>query len=150
MTIDDDAQRDSDDMPESGLFSQLPRTRPGVRSPRRAGEGSKRSKQKAASSKAGSAPAPAALRAAQAAASAREAAADPLDPPATGQERPRRATPPPRRPAPEPEPEQRSLGPGSLEDLAWAGVAVTAEAATLGVRLLGRAVDAAKRATERS
>jgi hypothetical protein len=151
MTIDDDAQRDSDDVPERGLFSQLPRSRPGVRSPRRAGEGSERGKQKAASSKASGAPAPAALRAAQAAAGAREAAgAGPLDPPATGQERPRHATPPPRRPAPEPEPEQRSLGPGSLEDLAWAGVAVTAEAATLGVRLLGRAVDAAKRATERS
>ena len=85
----------------------------------------------------------------------REAAGfDPLDPagaaesePATGAQPPPR----PRREQPEPEPEEnRSLSPAGLEDLAWAGVAVTAEAATLGVRLLGRAVDAAKRATERS
>jgi hypothetical protein len=36
-----------------------------------------------------------------------------------------------------------------LEDLAWAGIAVTAEAATLGVRLFSRAIDAARKAAER-
>ncbi len=40
-------------------------------------------------------------------------------------------------------------GGAGLEDLAWAGIAVTAEAATLGVRLLSRAIDAARKATER-
>jgi len=41
------------------------------------------------------------------------------------------------------------VGPAGLEDLAWAGIAVTAEAATLGVRLVGRAFDAARRAADR-
>ena len=38
---------------------------------------------------------------------------------------------------------------GDIEELAWAGIAVTAEAATLGVRLVSRAIDAARRAAER-
>jgi hypothetical protein len=38
---------------------------------------------------------------------------------------------------------------GGLEDLAWAGIAVAAEAATLGVRLAGRAFEAARDAVER-
>jgi hypothetical protein len=36
-----------------------------------------------------------------------------------------------------------------IEDLAWAGVAVAAEAATLGLRLAGRAIDAVRGPTER-
>jgi len=89
------------------------------------------------------------MRADEAAASARDAAgADPLEAPSEqkpGPELP--SSQPPRR---DPDEEShRSLSPAGLEDLAWAGVAVTAEAATLGVRLLGRAVEAARRATER-
>jgi hypothetical protein len=38
---------------------------------------------------------------------------------------------------------------GGVEDLAWAGVAVAAEAATLGVRLAGRAFEAMRDAVER-
>jgi hypothetical protein len=34
---------------------------------------------------------------------------------------------------------------GGVEDLAWAGIAVAAEAATLGIRLLSRAMDAVRR-----
>jgi hypothetical protein len=149
MTSDEEPQREPEaaaDGGEKDLFSKLPRTRPGVRSPRRAG-----SKQAANSTRNATAAQPAALRAAAAADEAREATAafDPLEPPAAAAEE-----------APETEPaaaeadaerdEHRSLSPAGLEDLAWAGVAVTAEAATLGVRLLGRAVEAAKRATERS
>jgi hypothetical protein len=38
---------------------------------------------------------------------------------------------------------------GSVEDLAWAGIAVAAEAATLGVRLLSRAVEAVRKPPDR-
>ena len=38
---------------------------------------------------------------------------------------------------------------GGIEDLAWAGVAVAAEAATLGVRLLSRAVEAVRKPADR-
>ena len=119
-----------------GLFSQLPRTRPGVRSPR-ALLGPAR------------APLSRIRQSAQAAAKA-----------AQSLRRRRLAEPAPRlrpllrrlMPPPEPEPEPQAgdrRGPAGLEDLAWAGIAVTAEAATLGVRLLGRAFDAARRAAER-
>jgi ribosomal protein L13E len=72
------------------------------------------------------------------------------DPPRSTPPRPKptaarpKATAPPRA---QPE-EQEGEGAG-LEELAWAGIAVTAEAATLGVRLVTRALDAARRATER-
>ena len=36
-----------------------------------------------------------------------------------------------------------------LDDLAWAGVTIAAEAATAGVRLLNRALEAAREAVER-
>jgi hypothetical protein len=115
---------------DPGLFGKLPRSRPGQRSPRRA----------AASTRA---EAPAATREPE---------------PEPGPQRP----PPPRpraaaeqtrdagsehAPAPAPEPPEE--GGAGLEELAWAGIAVTAEAATLGVRLVSRAIDAARRATER-
>ncbi len=38
---------------------------------------------------------------------------------------------------------------GGVEDLAWAGIAVAAEAATLGVRLLSRAVEAVRKPPDR-
>ena len=38
---------------------------------------------------------------------------------------------------------------GGVEDLAWAGIAVAAEAATLGVRLLSRAVEAVRKPADR-
>jgi hypothetical protein len=57
-------------------------------------------------------------------------------------------TPPPVARSEAPEPEARAGG-GSVEDLAWTGIAVAAEAATLGVRLLTRAVDAVHRPADR-
>jgi hypothetical protein len=76
-----------------------------------------------------------------------------------GQPKPsvRRATPTPpsaRPPAPSPgaEPETPPAAGtehGGVEDLAWAGIAVAAEAATLGVRLLSRAVEAVRKPPDR-
>jgi hypothetical protein len=154
MTSDDAPEHDPSSSPqggESGLFSQLPHSRPGVRSPRRKGGDTGR---QASSGKQPAGSQPAAIRAAEAAARARIAVGeDPLDPPSARRRKQPSPSPSEQRPhetQTPPSQEQQSLGPGSLEDLAWAGVAVTAEAATLGIRLLGRAVDAAKRATERS
>jgi hypothetical protein len=111
-----DANGDPDD---TGLFGKLPRSRPGMRSPRRAGGGEVRT-------------------------AAAKTEAKPKPKPA------RPATPPRVRAeeadARESDPEERGAG---LEELAWAGIAVTAEAATLGVRLMSRALDAARRAAER-
>jgi hypothetical protein len=53
-------------------------------------------------------------------------------------------------PAPGPEtPPATRTEHGGVEDLAWAGVAVAAEAATLGVRLLSRAVEAVRKPADR-
>jgi hypothetical protein len=61
------------------------------------------------------------------------------------------------RPAPEAKTAPRDAGPapadepgGGLEDIAWAGVAAAAEAATLGVRLASRAIEALRGNSERS
>lgn len=55
--------------------------------------------------------------------------------------KPMRPEPPPAR-APAAEPEAPEAESGGLDDLAWAGVAAIAEAATLGVRLANRALGA--------
>jgi hypothetical protein len=41
-------------------------------------------------------------------------------------------------------------GSGGLEDLAWAGIAAAAEAATIGVRLASRAMEAVRDAGKRT
>jgi hypothetical protein len=53
------------------------------------------------------------------------------------------ATAEPAQPEPEGEPA------GGIEDVAWAGVAAAAEAATIGVRLANRALEAMRDAVER-
>jgi hypothetical protein len=114
---------------DPGLFGKLPRARPGARSPRRA---------------AGSDPT--AAKPANPGSAAR-----PRTPPRPKPRRPAKPPPQaPKRPPPPPPPasEEGEQGAG-LEDLAWAGIAVTAEAATLGVRLMSRAIDTARRAAER-
>jgi hypothetical protein len=60
--------------------------------------------------------------------------------------RERPAPKPPREPAPQPEEPQ---GGGGLEDIAWAGVAAAAEAATIGVRLASRAIEALRGTAEK-
>jgi len=109
---------------EKGVFGNLPSGRPGVRSPRR-GVG----RDKAASS--------GARAAGQQPASEQE----PKPPPA------RPTSPPPPRAEPV-EPEPGAAQSGGVEDLAWAGITVAAEAATLGVRLLGRAVEAVRKPSD--
>ncbi len=114
------------------MFGNLPGNRPGVRSPRRRGAG----------------PASATGTAAKAAGDQSRSSAQkpevpqpPRDPAARPPGRSERAesrTPPP-----------AEAEHGGVEDLAWAGVAVAAEAATLGVRLLSRAVEAVRRPADR-
>ena len=58
------------------------------------------------------------------------------------------------RPAPPPKPARAGAGAGGpqgggLEDIAWAGVAAAAEAATIGVRLASRAIEALRGSSER-
>lgn len=93
--------------PQAGVLGNLPRSRPAVRSPRRA-----------------EAPDPAA-DAARAAAESR-----------------------PPRPEPAPEAEAGSQ-PGEVEALARTGIAVATGAATLGLRIAGRAAAAVRDAVER-
>lgn len=117
---------------QGSVFGNLPGNRPGVRSPRRRGTG----------------PASATGAAAKGAG----------DQPRSSAQKPE-VPQPPRYPAgrsPESsETAQRRTSPpaeaehGGVEDLAWAGVAVAAEAATLGVRLLSRAVEAVRRPSDR-
>jgi hypothetical protein len=119
--------------PESGdrgVFGNLPSERPGVRSPRRGeGKGSKPKAKAASASRAKATPG-----AAKPASKAPPKAAPKAPPP------PRPAPPPPRAP----EAEEPASGRGSVEEVAWAGITVAAEAATLGVRLFSRALEAVR------
>ena len=109
---------------EPGVFGKLPRTRPGVRSSLRAGESAEA-----------------------------ERSPEPTPEPEARRETAQAQSPPPpprREPEPEPEPEPAAEGQGGgLEDLAWAGITVAAEAATLGVRIASRALEAVREAVER-
>jgi hypothetical protein len=106
---------------DRGVFGNLPSERPGVRSPRRAG--TKGTEGKAASAK-GSRTTPAAKTPKPFAS-------------------PRPKTPPPAS-TPEPDAPEAGSGRGSVEEVAWAGITVAAEAATLGVRLFSRALEAVR------
>jgi hypothetical protein len=122
----------ADEAEQGGVFGKLPDSRPGTRSPRRD-----------RGAKAGRKPAP-----------AKAAAATTKRKPA-GSPRARPAAKPPRReqPAAEREPvgAERPEGEegGGLDDLAWAGIAAVAEAATLGVRLANRALGALRDGVDR-
>jgi hypothetical protein len=124
------------------IFGKLPNERPGVRSPRRRAESKKAERQ------------PSKAKASSPRASRAQRVARPRAP------RPERATPGPSTPPPSsraasrpsssPEPQGRFESGGSgIQDVAWAGITVAAEAATLGVRLLGRAVEAVRKPVER-
>jgi hypothetical protein len=123
-TLADEAPDTKPSENPNGVFGNLPGTRPGARSPRRRaqdGDG------------AGDAPA------------APERRAAPPPPPPTEPDPPlgtEREGPVPTGPA---------AGPKitSVEDLAWAGIAVAAEAATIGVRFASRAVEAARKSVDR-
>jgi hypothetical protein len=116
---------------DPGIFGNLPSSRPGARSPRRS----------------------------RGDAAAGKSAKSRAEPKASGQAPPSRAGAkrPQARPRPsKPEPAERAEpaapadeGQTGIEDLAWAGVAAAAEAATLGVRLATRALETVRRAAER-
>ena len=107
-----DGPPDDNEAPQGGVFGKLPDSRPGTRSPQR---------------DAGTKGKPSQQRTPKVAAPER----DPQ--PATA---PRAQEPRPR------QPEAQGEQGGGLDDLAWAGVAALAEAATLGVRLANRALGA--------
>ncbi|HEX2468910.1 MAG TPA: hypothetical protein VHJ54_11950 [Solirubrobacterales bacterium] len=118
-----DPSGSEDSAPEtSGVFGNLPRSRPGTRSPRR-DEGHRSSAPRTAAT-----PEPASDPASEQriAGEQAEGAPEPHAPAAEGGQS------------------------GGLEDLAWAGIAVAAEAATIGVRLASRAMEAVKDAGKRS
>ena len=112
-----------DEQPE-GVFGNLPRTRPGARSPRRDAQQAARA---GSGAQAGPGPDPAASK-----------VPDPTgartvpDPPAAGQA-----------------PGSTGEEGGGIEDVAWAGVAAAAEAATIGVRLATKALEAMRDAVDR-
>jgi hypothetical protein len=106
---------------QDGIFGKLPESRPGMRSPRRRSTGARTTPKKSSSP--------------QKAPPARSVSATARTPAAA------------RTPEPPPAPPAQDPG-GGLEDLAWAGVAAAAEAATIGVRLASRAMEALRGSTE--
>ena len=125
---EDDAQAKGA-QPQGGVFGNLPESRPGTRSPRR--DRGKRGPAKPSAAKAKAAK-PKATRPKP------EPRAAPKSPPEPAEAEPRRR--------PQPVAEER----GGLEEIAWAGVAAAAEAATLGVKLANRALEALRGNSERS
>ncbi len=123
---------------QGGIFGKLPDSRPGTRSPRRASAAKTEAKAKPASkAKAGAKPR---AKAKPRAAPKRQPAATPKTTPPRG--------PAPSRP-PDPDRPLAEQTPGGLGDIAWAGIAVAAEAATIGVRLASRAIEAVRGNPER-
>jgi hypothetical protein len=119
---------------ERGVFGNLPAARPGVRSPRR--EGEKRGSAKGA----GRTKAAAAKRAARSGAARTASPRTPPSPP------PRERTGGAQASHARSSSAQDEAGAARnrIEDVAWAGVTVAAEAATLGVRLLSRGLEAVR------
>jgi hypothetical protein len=107
---------------DRGVFGNLPSERPGVRSPRR-GAGKQ------------DAPKDTARKSAKASPRAKKPAPPPPPPP---------REPPPPPIAPQPQPPDPGSARGGVEEVAWAGITVAAEAATLGVRLVSRALEAVR------
>ena len=103
-----------------GVFGNLPGTRPGARSPRRKTGADASQQQDTAAERTGPPPPP----------------TPPQPPPGAERETPVVA--------------ESEAGPriSNVEDLAWAGVAVAAQAATLGVRFASRALEAARKSVE--
>lgn len=120
---------------DRGVFGNLPSERPGVRSPRRAGE-------EGTSSGAARQAKPAAAKATSPgrSAGARQSRPKPQPPKPSGPAPAAERAEPGSAPPPQ-EPESSRAG---IEEVAWAGVTVAAEAATLGVRLVSRALEAVR------
>jgi hypothetical protein len=122
-----------------GVFGNLPDTRPGTRSPRRETAPEDGSPRPQTASEDGEGERLGEARQArQAPPATDEQGLDERDLDERDEHRSKRREPD------EPTPEK-----GGLEDLAWAGVAVAAEAATIGVRLASRAMEALRRTDRR-
>jgi hypothetical protein len=132
-----DADRGHGSAAQDSVFSNLPASRPGPRSPRRdrAQAAKAQTEQKAAAQP-------------KRKAAAQPKQKQPAQPKATAKPKPKQPRPEPPSSAPEPETPQQHSGAG-LEDLAWAGVAAAAEAATRGVRLATKAFDALRQNADR-
>ncbi len=113
---------DGDPPPQAGVLGNLPKMRPSVRSPRR-------TEAKPAAAKA-------------------EAATEASPPPAAEEEPPAAPKPPPRRPD-GPSAEGEHSPAADLENLARGGIAIAGGAASLGLRMAGRAAAALRDAVER-
>jgi hypothetical protein len=132
----EDRPGEQTDAPQGGVFGNLPDSRPGTRSPRRDAASDERTRRSTPRAKA-----------------------------AGTRTKQRPSRPAPRRPSPEPKPRASADPPeperegraaegepaagGGLEDLAWAGIAAAAEAATIGVRLASRAMEALRKPVDR-
>jgi hypothetical protein len=120
----DAASGAGDEVEATGVFGSLPRSRPGRRSPRRA---------------------PAAPE--EAAAPVTQKAMG--HPPEPGREERAETTEPSEHVETSLDEAASPAGQRGLEDLAWAGVAIAAEAATLGIRIANRALEAMRGDAER-
>jgi hypothetical protein len=127
--MSDDRPDEGAEAEQGGVFGKLPASRPGTRSPRRDSAAKAKGNPAATKAKAKAAP--------------------------TATKRKRPAAPKPR---PEAEPRLRASErieepqgeqAGGLDDLAWAGIAAVAEAATLGVRIANRALGALRDSVDR-
>ncbi len=127
--MDDDHRSGEPEEPQGSVFGNLPGSRPGTRSPRRDAASVGRQRARAAK--------PPRRAAAQAPV---EPAAGPAHEPVVEEPRPTAEAAPPT-----PDAEEG----GGLEDLAWAGIATAAEAATIGVRLASRAMEALRETVDR-
>ncbi len=115
------------DAPQGSVFGNLPDARPGGRSPRRDAAAKPRK-------------------------AAKPAAKRPAKPKTTAKAATKASAKPRPKPAPTPgeaATAERESGNG-LEDIAWAGVAAAAEAATVGVRLLSKTIETLRGNSERS
>lgn len=134
MTADDsEAVPGSTGDPE-GVFGNLPSTRPGSRSPRR---------RSAVETQSADTPSQGSVPSTPVEESPRKASGgtDPIAPEPT--------TPEPEVPQRDEAPPAPQQGIHGVEDLAWAGVAVVAQAATAGIRFTSKALEAARKSIDR-
>lgn len=124
----EEAAPDGAEAPE-GVFGNLPSTRPGSRSPRRRGS--------AEPEEAGAEAAPV------------QASESTSPEPASHAPTEANAPEEPEPPQPTADPLAPQPGIHGVEDLAWAGVAVAAQAATAGIRFTSRALEAARKSIDR-
>lgn len=128
----DDAKDASSETPAEGVFGNLPSTRPGSRSPRRTSGATAK----------GEAP----KKKAKASAAKPAARKPPAKPKPEPPKPSRPESPPPQLPAEAQAPGNRVPG---VEDLAWTGITVAAQAATAGIRFASKALEAARKSIER-